>query len=257
MITLLNKFDDGYIICEKDVLEIVSHYIKEDNLEEFIRDVSFDNNYGCMGAYNPINNKIVLNSDDILKFCYSLWNKLMKLYNIDEKYSSYFINFYYLYVLFHEVEHAKQNKKYKSLNDKSILYAFLYELCSRLEGNNQFYDKNHDLFPMEIEANNNGLLKSYNLLSYTKLPGRETRILYLQYLFSLLSNYERINKYRVLTPIEKLYENVKTLDIDLIFNLLDESKLSKIERFNLGVCVTPKEFDGIDYEKKKILCNLL
>ena len=258
MITLLNKFDDGYIIGEKDVLEIVSHYIEEDNLEEFIKDVSFDNNYEGMGAYKHKANIIILNNENILKFCYCIWDKLMKLYNIDEKYCTYFINFYYLYVLFHEIEHAKQNKKYESLDDKSVLYAFLYGLCSRLEGNNQFYDKNHDLFPTEIEADNNGLLKSYNLLSYTKLPVRETKVLYLQYLVSLQSNYERINRYRVLTPIEKLYNdikidnNIKVIDMNLILKLLDKSKLSKIERFNLGVCITPKEFDSISRERIKI-----
>ena len=96
------------------------------------------------------------------------------------------------------------------------VYLFLYELCEKLERENQsFYDKNHDLFPMEIEANNNGLLKSYYLLSHTNLPKREKRILYLQYIISLLSNYEKTSNNFISTPLDKLYKEETRINIKI------------------------------------------
>ena len=140
--------------------------------------------------------------------------------------------------------------------DNNIVFQYLYELCTTLQNNDRvLYNKNHSLFPLEIDANNNGYLNAYNLLSYTKLPGRETKILYLQYLFSLLNNYQKINNFRILTPIERLAKENSSIDIDTIFKLLDETRLNKIERLNLGICITPREFNSINFEKVKILCR--
>ena len=61
----------------------------------------------------------------------------------------------------------------------------------------------------------------------------------------LLLNYNRRNKYQVSAPIEVLNEMFPMIDIDELNVLLDESKLSKIDRFNLGLPVTAKEYDSI------------
>ena len=41
MITLLNKFDDNYLIKEDDVYDIVFSYIKENNLTDELKDIVF------------------------------------------------------------------------------------------------------------------------------------------------------------------------------------------------------------------------
>ena len=252
MITLLNKFDDGYIIQRKDVLEIIGHYISEDNLGKYIKDVSFDNNIEGSATYNPITGRMSFNEEKVLKYCNEKFSDVFEIFKVSDTYESYFINFYYLYTLFHEIEHAKQEKEYDNTNNK--LYRYLYELCHNLLFyDHSLYEKRHSLFPIEIEAHNNGFLKAYQLLSYTKLPKRETQIMYLRYLYSLLCNYEKINCFRVLTPIDKLSMESKQVDIKRIFKLVDESRLSKIERFNLGVCVTPRELNSIKKEKDKII----
>ena len=255
MITLLNKFDDGYIIQRKDVLDIISHYTEKDHLENFIKDVTFGSNNEHAGTYNLDTYKIALNDDMILENCYELFGELSRIYNIDRGYYPYFINFYYLHTLFHEIEHAKQEKNYQLMR-KSNLYEKLYELGRTLQMDNiDFYRKNHSLFPMEIDANNNGYLESYNLLSHTKLPRRETRILYLQYLFSLSYNYQKVTNNYILSPIEKLIEQSNGMDILTLIQLLKETHLSKIERLNLGLIITPSEFNSIEHEKNKILCK--
>ena len=252
MITLLNKFDDGYIIQRKDVLDIISHYIDADGLSEYIKDVDFDNSDLSPASYNPITHKMRFNPEPILEYCDDKFFEISKGFDVDKKYFPYFVNFYYLYAIFHEIEHARQEKRYKTSEDK--LYRYLYELCDYLHfHDNSLYKKNHSLFPMEIDAHNNGFLRSYQLLSYTKLPRRETRIMYLRYLYSLLYNYRKVNCFNVLTPIDKLSQAARQVDIKKIHELLHESRLPKIERFNLGVSVTPREYNSISSEKNKIL----
>ena len=75
-----------------------------------------------------------------------------------------------------------QKKKHDALSlTTNKVYVFLYELNDDLMNRNKdLYTRCHDLFPMEIEANNTGLLQSYNLMSHTKLPNREKKIMHLQ-----------------------------------------------------------------------------
>ena len=119
--------------------------------------------------------------------------------------------------------------------------------------NKDLYTRCHDLFPMEIEANNTGLLQSYNLMSHTKLPNREKKIMHLQYVDSLLSNYEKINKYRIKSPFNKLYNEDNRINMNLFNQLLNEVNLSKLERLNLGIDITPHEYNGLQREKIRLL----
>jgi len=256
MITLLNKFDDNYIMKEKDILSIISSYIKENNLEAYLKDVSFIDNTNHLGYYNVKTNELVLNDERIIKFGYRLFDKLNNKFHLNEDNYSYYLNFYYLYIIFHELTHINQKAKFEKSNNDD-LFNYLYELCMKLHQNDvMFYSKNHDLFPMEIEANNKGFLRAYNLMTYTKLPLKECRVIKLQYIHSLIKNYERINNYRIITPIEKLLDASDATEIRRINELLDNSRLSKIERMNLGVGITPREYDSIIREKAKCLIKI-
>ena len=255
MITLLNKFDDNYIIQEKDVLEIINYYINENNLKDYLNDVIFSNHSKYIGCYDLKTNQIIFNDEKILSFCYRKYDLVHNKFFIDENSYTYFLNYYYLYIIFHELSHVMQKANYeKELMKNDNINSYLYELCRKMHyGNQAFYSKNHNLFPMEIDANNNGFLKAYQLMMYTKLPKKELRIMYLQYLFSLLENYTLINPYRVMTPVDKLSKINALIDINEISCLLHKSKLSKIERINLGLDITPKEYHRIEKEKEKIL----
>lgn len=253
MITLLNKFDDKYIIKEEDVLEIVSFYLKSNSLTDYLKDIKFDNQSINLAFYNLENNSIVLNSERIWKYCYKKADKIKQEFHISNEYYTYFLNFYYMEVLFHELTHANQKHNYEHAK-KDSLYVYLYDLCRLLEYSDYaFYNQNHNLLPTEIEANNNGFLKSYQLMTYTKLPGKETMLMHLEYLRSLLANYRKINNFKVLAPLDKLHVKNPIVDIEEIYKLMDKEKISKIERLNYGLDISPKEFDSIEKEKQKIL----
>lgn len=255
MITLLNKFDDHYIVREKDIIEIAWSYIKANNLEGYLSDIRIDNESRHLGHYNTRTKEIVLNDEKVIKFGYRLYDKLHDKHEIGEDYYTYFLNFYYMYIIYHELTHVSQRAKYEmSLGKEKDMFNYLYELCSKLHNNNIFFYKaNHDLFPMEIDANNNGYLTAYNLMNYTKLPGKEAKIMQLQYYFSLMFNYEKLNTFRVTAPIELLAQENPIVNLYEIYDIARQTNLSRTERLNLGLPITSREFDSLEKEKQKIL----
>lgn len=253
MISLLNKFDDNYVINEKDVLEIASYYLTSNSLTDYLKDIIFDDKSTHLVYYNPIDNTILLNNERIWKYCYKNADRVKNDYRINDRYYNYFLNFYYFSVIFHELTHALQKMNYEKAKSDS-LYAYLYDLCKLLQYTNiAFYNKNHDLLPLEIDATNNGFFKAYQLMTYTNLPSRDAQIMHLEYLKSLLNNYRRLNKYKVITPLDKLYSKNPIIDIEEIYKLMDQEKISKMQRLNFGLDITPKEYDSINKEKMKIL----
>ncbi len=247
MITLLNKFDDKYTIKEKDVLDIVWAYAKENNLEDYLKDVVFDPECHHVGNYN--NNIITFNEDKINNLLVNIYNKLVNSYTIYEDNYTYFLNFIYLFITFHEAEHISEKALYES-NRGSEIFNYLYEKCIKITDKDySFYKANHDLFPSVIQANNQGYLHAYNLMTHTKLGKRDQRIMHLEYLKSLLHNYQKAGNKHIITPIDKLAMLTDEIDINVVNKLVNQSKLSKMERLNMGLIITPSEYDSIVRER--------
>ena len=235
MITLLNRFDDKYVIKKEDILEITSKYTRDNNLRTYLSDVVFSNEES---SYDPESQIINFNIDAIEESNRRLFERLRDTHQIDEAYTSYYLNFYYLQTIYHLLTHVSQKANYQ---DREDLVGYLYDLNSRLHVD----PKTGLLLPMEIEANNTGILTASKLLRCTKLPGKESTVMDLEYLKSLLLNYQRRNNYQVTSPVEVLSSTFPIVDIDKINELLDQSKLSKTDRFNLGLPVTTKEYDEV------------
>ena len=253
--TLLERVNNRELLEKEDILKLVANYIHKNGLELFITDFKFDDNHEEIATYNSTNCFITFNNIKAWEECHKHINKFKELYQISDKYDSYLLNFFYLYFVFHELIHADQKKNHDLLSSKmNHVYLFLYELCDKLYCDDKsFYEDNHDLFPMEINANNNGLLYASNIINHSNIPRRESNILRLQYNRSLLSNYNKVNKYRVISPFEKLYNKNKRININLLNELLNEKDLTKIERVNLGLDITSKEYDYLQKEKVRLL----
>ena len=252
MITLLNKFDDNYVLEKKDIYDIADKYIRENNVEKYLKDIIFTTDENVLAHYNISKNEIVINNEIVVKKCHKLCDEVERIYELNKDYLTYFLNFFYLYIIYHELMHVSQKAKFE--NEDNELFNYLYVLSEILHrNNNNFYCDNHDIFPLEIEANNIGFLTAYNLMSYTKLPTKETKVMYLQYLFSLISNYKKISNDKVISPIELLKNEKAIVDVNLINELSNKLKLSKISKMNFGLPITSREFNSVDNEKYKVL----
>ena len=244
MITLLNRFDDNYVIKKEDVLEITSRYAIDNNLSSYIDDVVFSQD--GESQYNPEEQVVSFDLDRMMDSNSRSFQRLKEEFQIDDEYLSYFINYYFLNCIYNVLTRVKQKADYEGKED---LVGYLYDLSQRLIVD----PKSKLLIPMEREASNNGLLTAYTLMNYTKLPSKETHIMQLQYLNKLLQYYKRRNNFQVTSPIEVLSDTFPNIDIDKINELLDQSRLSRVDRINLGLPITPKEYDSVNSEVAKKL----
>lgn len=256
MITLLNKFDDNYVIKPEDVYDIVNAYIRNNSLEPYLKDISFDPTNKNLADYNLKTNEIVFNDNKIILAGYSLYDELYSKYHINEEYYTYFLNFYYLFIIYHELVHVSQKAKYERDISKDNIFNYLYELSNQLRRKDiNLYYINHNLFPMEIEANNEGYLYALNLMNHTKLPRRECRVMQLKYLSSLSLNYRTIGNLHIISPVEE-FVGLDNETMERINTLFSNTRLSKNERMNLGLFITLKEYKSIMNEKRKCLIRI-
>ena len=247
MVTLLNRFDDNYIMKKEDIMEIVAYYTKEKGIQSSIKDVFFTSNNNVSASFDPSNHEIYIHPNKVIENSQALFADIQKKYQIDDKYYSYFINFYYLHAIYRELEHANQEARHEKNDSKEAIYNYLFELCTRIHQESKpFYEQNRILIPNEIEAHNNSLFTPSVWMKYTKLPSREGNIMYLQYLQSLIANYKKGNGGQLITPIEQLAAIYPNVDLETIKELTKQTKLKKIARLNLGLSVEPKELTDLE-----------
>ena len=256
MITLLNRFDDeNYLLKKEDILEISSYYSKENKIEPYLKDIFFTSDNGITTKYNEKEKIITFNPKNVLEECRRLLEEWKKNYPIDDKYDDYFMNYFYMQFIYRELVHVSQKKTLEE-KDKDELYLYLLKISNKLKENKpNIYKKIKKLTPKEREAHHIGLYTAYELMKYTKLPRKETKIMYLEYLKSILSSYIK-NKDDVVSPIELLAEIDKNIDIMKINELIKAKKSSETEKMNLGLPITMEEYTGMESNLQKRLVKI-
>ena len=252
MITLLNKFDDGYVMDKDDISRVFGEKIKEYTLEDYFKGVKFEILSDFMAYYNSSDGLIHFDDKKVERVAYEYCDSLVDWYNADENYYTYYLNFYFLYFIYHEIRHLEQLKKrvngYLPSND------YLYDVCHDLRKDKEFYKKNHNCFPMEIDAANFGLSKAFEILSHTKLVSRERKILQAEYLNSLHQRYSLSDDKRIVkSPVEMLASKSDLVDLDMINNISSKNRLSKMDRINLGLPITVGEYNELKNKEEKVL----
>ena len=124
---------------------------------------------------------MVVNTEVVKRACELSYRELKEKYQIDDRYDTYFINYFYLHFIYRELTHINQLSRVERTNGKEDIHNYLYDTCYQLHKTDKsFYEQNSILLPNEIRANNTGLLTAYTLMNCTKLPGKEANIMYQQ-----------------------------------------------------------------------------
>ena len=246
---IIEKINNSRPLEKDDILKIVSLYIQYYDLDLYVKDVWFNPKYFYPACYHKKMNVLIFNDEKVINNAYHLYDVLYNMYGIDENYFNHIINFHYLYLIYHELDHANQKKIYEE-NDDNELFSYLYDIRKRLQLNKGFYDTHHDLFPMEKAAINNGSLKAYNLISLTNLPERERDILHLLYLIRRIYDY-RVSKKTIISPISRLFE-LSQEDRRFFDEIIAKTNLSMEERLNFGLDLSYDEYAKLTKEKSRV-----
>lgn len=243
---IINIINSGKIIETDDILKIISLYIKFYNLDKYVKDVYFDPTNIYPALYIIKDNIIVFNDKKIIDSAYKLYDLIYNVYKIDENSFKYILNFYYLYLIYHELEHAKQKMIYETSDNE--LFSYLYEIRERLHLKKDFYDQYHDLFPMERQAINSGNMKAYQLICHSNITIKERHVLYLLYLIRRAYNYHYKKNVKVISPINQLFELAKG-DINILNNLIMNSNLSIDDKIDYGLDIDYPDYINLRKEK--------
>jgi len=237
---IIDKINNLGIIDQDDYLNIGYLHCKRNRNLRILKDIKFDDTVDYIGAYHPDCQDIIFSFPKIVNSVEQAIEKQNKIIKLSKEDEIYLRNFYYLYVLFHELRHVEQHydHDYNSLTtDPLVLY--LYELCDELERNKKtLYDEFHDLFPTEIDANYHGFIDSLNLISRTIAPPRIKNIMLYTTLKSPILNYSRVKKRDISSPFDKLLALDTSINTEIMDKFLTDKNLDLEEKISYGLNIS-------------------
>lgn len=233
------KFDEELFYAISDEI------IKELELKEYVKNISLQtfDQIKCDGIYSNSDNDIKIRKDINEKFTYFYYEKLFN-------------------TLFHEIEHAKENKlidKYRNYYCKlDSEYDFTLDekketaqIAAIILSNKMMSEKRiiyniyHDLFPTEHAANYYGLVNSINFLAEMLPEFKETLLNPNIYNYKLM--LELLKGYRIKLLTRKLFSPVNIIinkDVKPYIKemLLRDNELSNHERLILGLPIEKETY---------------
>lgn len=277
-----NAIKDSRIITKEEITEIVDLFTKINNLEEYVKGISFMPEGECVET-NPhyrLDKRIVYYFyDDILK-------------EISD-HSENSINFHILKSIFHELTHAKQYKKYYELLPKeevengdkikvntpeeylllssfgfSILYPQRMKMYERrlkkLDGEdvkekyNNYYQLNHDFYPIERFADLDAIFYLKKILFKYETDDfyiRQYHDIILRYLSLYLFVGYKFEKNKLKAPTLEIFKDlgdiVDKTSIKLIQHELDKESIPAFKKLYLGLDIDIDTFIKLqDYYNK-------
>ncbi len=230
-----------------DFKKVGSLYLREYHIERSINIESTDKK-DIFACFDEETNTIFLN---IKRIRNNILNGLREPNNIieyDLSQKEYLVLFYALHILFHELRHIYQQSFDKEEKDKIkkiayYCYSISYYIKNKDHDN---YTENHELFPIEMDADFHSLCKLYSIFD-------DIDILSLKNNYALLDYYiiDILSRYDLGTPINNIITESTVFDIinpiyQELLTYLKEAQLDLSERIQLGLPITQDEYQFID-----------
>lgn len=237
----LNKLN-GHIFSREEIEDIAYLLIDFIEIDDYVSDIIFDVPGIDFGTYNFYTKEI--------KFSY---DNLVQIGDIDYKSSSLtdnrnaFINMTMLQTLFHEILHAMQN--YIAFNTDWPLAPLLKLDIVYFDDHtisDEDYDRYHDLFLIEREANITAL---ENILSIIKKHLKDEELY--EYFKNRLDGFMIDCYYKdgdtVTSPIEFVYGDLYGLEAPCVHNM------DLYDRIKLGFKISVSEYDQFIKDKDNLI----
>lgn len=271
------NFVDRSFIDEITFLEYIKDEIKKRGLESHIKRVNFDEN--GINEYNAQEKCITINLNDIL---YKSDNNIENMITKREQKTGIIndmnnVNIYNLYIINHELEHANQTKFMRDQkNDTDYLklkYALIIKDVLLIDNifsfkGRELYDRYHDIFFSEYDADINSFINTLNLINGFNIDEMDDNIQKFNMLIAqiILRRYKNMhNKRKFSTPCENFLDLYNYIDRELKISTkyINEFKnnefripSSQIEKLKLGLeldCYTYEYLTSVSKEKHKTL----
>jgi hypothetical protein len=247
--------------------EIIKSLIIYNELEDYIKDITFKDTNDYSMAYSYFDKSIIVNYNFINKKerNFQVYYKIFGLH--DDHYIS---NIDIIYTLIHEVMHAKQYKFLDTSND-----AFLKEILRKsLTAVNVTKDNREEMLrydeaskkasiylydPAEINADAEAIKQTILIIKKMDLPNKQKYISMYETMLktNAIVNYKK-HLFGVTSPIEVFFKRrSKYIKDDYKLNKKEIYKYSFDERLSYGLCITKWEYVNLDKEIKSIVYSMI
>ncbi len=252
METIVKKINKNEIIDQEDFRNLALFFCEDKGFPYLLKDVSFDDTFYDIAAYRPRSRVLVFNFDKVEDLAIKSTKSLQDIYDIPDESLNPFLNFNLLYVIYHELRHIEQDYDRDCNVNNNPAFSYLYDISTIAGRDQAIYTKFHDLFPIEIDANNYGFIYSYLMLLKSDISLRQKKIFLLQVYNSILHQYKLENK-KLVSPIEMFSEKVGCINLEYLFRLIKKSKIDSCDKLIHGLPVSKYEHYKLYVKKNKTL----
>jgi len=252
METIINKINKNELIDQEDFRSLALSFCDKKGFPYLLKDISFDDDFHDIAAYKPRSRILVFNFDKVKELAIKTSKSLQQIYGIPDESINHFFNFNLLYVIYHELRHIEQDYDRDCNVNNNPAFTYLYDISIVAGRDHSIYTKFHDLFPIEIDANNYGFIYSYMTLLNTDISPREKKILLLQVYNSILLRYKIENK-KLISPIELFNDNVGLISLEHLFDLIKKSKIDSFDKLVHGLPVSKYDHYKMYVKKNRTL----
>ncbi len=247
-----HSFINNTVIENREINEIIIGLINENNLQNYIKKININNNLKYQAIYYPKNKTLEYNPLLISESSYNIASEIG--ITTDINHINQFYNLNRLITIFHEVEHAIQNKQYEELSDENILRQVIepgimmgYKYPNLSLKEKVLYRYHHYIIPTEKAAEINATLKilklnkelslfSSNNLNYLYLIKHLTKRLLQGYNINVITN-------KITSPIESFYNKISKSDT---INLEDfNGKYDNMTKLTWGLPIDQVVYDTL------------
>lgn len=226
------EYLDSKLLTKQDVEKFAYDYIEHNKLDKQVNNISFtcrDNNWG---NYSQTEKTISLNHDLLLSYLEDT-NK-----NNDNK--NIRINLNYIKVILHELKHANQMKTLQTRNKNVVIINALNESFEYVYS--KLYDRAHDKFIIEYNADLESLIELNNLLNKFNSTYRKE---------ITDEIYKKLSKYYILydCPL-KLFNILSNNPNTDYYDNYNYNKISLQDRILYGLPIKKSEIKKIKELKK-------
>lgn len=248
---IILKNNKGKRLNKDDIRKICYIIIKRMKYEKMVRRILFEKrNDNIEGVASFDGEDLIFYVDNGNNLANTNYQKLKdNNINLDGGLISYF-NFETLNTIFHEFAHIRQDYLVcRRINNKeSEIYRLCYIILDSING---FYKNHYETILTEVNAFNEGMLKSFNVyknapLNIVSLNDKET---YARMAFTeILSNYYQKDD-NILSASEDLinileyyHYHDEHIDLNRLKELIYQNNFPLYERLKLGLPISEKEY---------------
>ena len=116
---LIEKINSNYVITIDDMRNIAEEYVLKHHQEEYFNGVISNPKSRYAACYDYRTNNIVLNDEKIVQNGYRLFDENQKEYHISGRNFTYYLNYYNIYVIYHELIHLSQQAQFEKMRSNN------------------------------------------------------------------------------------------------------------------------------------------